>query len=135
MIIVFETYKMVKKIEYFQCDCEEGKLEEIARTRASGYYREHGVMEGENMLPIYQTTFFSCDTCDLVYRKDNKLPATPDPLMPDTNGTIEEMLDPYGMRIKPYLGELTKQEIEKYSPSIKGKLNQNEENKIILKRN
>jgi hypothetical protein len=123
---------MVKKIEYIQCDCEKCNLEGIARTQYSVVYDDPD--QHKDVAPIYQTTFFNCTNCDLIYRGDTVFPGGSDGSISSPTCTIE-MIDPYGMRIKPYFAELTKQEIKRYSPNIYGLLDQNEGNKIISERN
>jgi len=112
--------KMPRKVEYYECDCRKGRLEELARTQeAGGYEYEEG--QYGRYVPQEQTIFYACNKCKRIY-KENR---TDCPSLEDdvrrVNG--KSAIKVYN-QIVPYIGKLSRKEIKKKTPGIQGILDE-----------
>ena len=109
---------MVKQINYYQCDCERGKLEVIAKTQyKEGRCSAHDAYTPEGW-PM--TLFLKCDRCNMVYTA----PATGSVGNP-INGITHER------NIQPYRGRLSEHQIRRYIPQINGEFKEEDEERIL----
>jgi len=107
---------MPKEISYILCDCEKGKLEEIAATSISW-----GTMCGDGGR---QTSFYACDHCDMIYEQSRDIPGY------HVGGRKEDTL----FDMETYKGPLTKEELIKYAEDCFGNIYSYKEKEILEKR-
>lgn len=109
---------MVRIIEFVQCDCEQGKLEHIASTRAEGsvYSSEKGECG-----TFRATHFYGCNNCNAIYT--------------NYSGThIITESDIILNRVREYKGSLTREELKQYTLKCKGRITKEDAERIIAMR-
>jgi len=108
---------MPKEINYIACDCEGGKLHEIAQI---------AVGAGPSFDPdTWQVTYYACDSCGTIFGRK-------------TIKRYSEELDDYEPEevsdFKQYKGKLTLEEIARFAKTCHGDINDYVEEEIIKRR-
>jgi len=90
---------MPKEIRYTQCDCEKGKLEQIAETKER-------IISCSVDNDRYRTIFYGCNSCSSIFTRTKKV------VMTDDGVVLGERFSPFEL----YKGLLTKDYIKAYAP-------------------
>lgn len=114
---------MVKliRIEYIQCNCGQGKLEEIARTNGHAHILSQTRHGNENVGPFWETSFYVCSHCGKIYQ----------------HGSTEDYsrdINHIALLMLPYEGQLTKEEIIAHAKEWRGEIPPFDEEQIISMR-
>lgn len=122
---------MTKRIEHIECDCRQGKLEEIARTNEIGgpidNAGEYGIPSFE---PYKKSLFYECDKCQKLYQEDvsdsrGEIPSLRWSLRSAHSGKSVEINPNAGMNwreLGEYRGKLTRDQIINYAKNMDGHL-------------
>jgi len=122
---------MPRTITYVECDCRQGRLEELASTEVQ---EETDFLSG-NYGFAYDTAFYSCDRCNSLFKENRKYA-----LGYDETGSVKKVVllqnnvPDSASQIAPYRGKLTKSEIAFYASKVQGILSLQDEGKIIFER-
>ena len=110
---------MVSQVNYYQCNCGQGRLEVIAKTQ---YQEGRPSLQDAYTSEGWPNTFFlKCSTCNQLYEAagDEHLSAGPIPGI-----TGEHM-------IQSYTGRLSESQIRTYVPQHRGQFKQVDEDRIL----
>jgi len=128
---------MVKKVEYYECDCHSGTLEEISKTKLS----EPALAPdyGWDKTNFSQTLFYKCDSCKSIYKRDKVEPADKTRqniaiLVNDGAGNITNANTSKKDIFTLYKGPLTEQEILNVVPLFEGIIGNFQEKSIVNNR-
>jgi len=109
---------MARKVEYYKCDCEDGKLEIIAKSQSNSDAWDIGNKYA------HSTYFLECNKCGQLYFAYGNEKIEKNPLI--------DVTEPWMMY--KYKGQLVKAEITEHVPLLRGILIQSDEAGIIAKR-
>ncbi|MBN2051870.1 hypothetical protein JW756_00020 [Candidatus Woesearchaeota archaeon] len=133
---------MVKKIEYIECECGQGKLEKIASTKPlGGKLDERQKKNYEDyeanlnpVMPFQLSIFYACDKCNKIYQEDRIVyfgrREIPQPRVERVNlgGVIEERT--YNLPAE-YKGRLSREHLEKSIRYVEGFLRSEKEENVL----